>query len=146
MTVVREQKAIFNVAAGTLAGTLKVVLHSNRIYQNVEVSPDGYEFTVKVTPNLLISPARMTMQIVPEGAQTLLIVRVTSQWFILADPSNIYNRAIVNLLAAVRQEGSHGLLRASSAPDMISETLLRPASGSSSSAEELLRATDKAGE
>lgn len=145
MTVVREQQAIFNVAAETLAGTLKVVLHSNRIYQNVEVGPDGREFSVTLTPNFLLLPTRMTVQIVPEGMQTLLMVRTTSQWFIIGDIGNMYNQYIVDLFAAVRQEGSHGLLRASSAPDAISETLLRPAEGSSTAADELLRATEKQG-
>lgn len=104
MTVVREQQAIFNVAAETLAGTLKVVLHSNRIYQNVEVGPDGREFSVTLTPNFLLLPTRMTVQIVPEGMQTLLMVRTTSQWFIIGDIGNMYNQYIVDLFAAVRQE------------------------------------------
>ena len=107
MTVHRDDMGTFNTSKDRLIEHTRDILNRNPVYRNTTEEQSGAVFitTVKpvVKPDWLLLGTKMIVQL--DGTETTSTAKVStvSQWFIMGDVLNYYNRYMSEFLAALRE-------------------------------------------
>lgn len=108
MTLLRENAEIFNVTAEEIASIIHSTLEEGQpSYKYTAIErEDKLAVWAVIKPNLwpLILSTKLTIQVLPEGSQSKVVVQTRSQWFILADVFGLYDGYIADFLRELRQE------------------------------------------
>jgi hypothetical protein len=104
MTVRRHSHDYFDAAPSAVASAVRTVLSSRPPYVKTSETEKGAMFKTNVKPSCLLLGTDMTIQLQPSSGGTQIIAKTQSQFFILGDIFNCYNRYIENFLRDLRTE------------------------------------------
>jgi len=108
MTVKRQQKEEFHTPVELVINATQAVLAeggSSYRYDKPVFDRDNKCFKAVIMPSLwpLLLSTKISITVIPEKTATAVIVETCSQWFILGDISNFYNRYVADFLSALNQ-------------------------------------------
>ncbi|MHB8637879.1 MAG: hypothetical protein ACYC96_15560 [Fimbriimonadaceae bacterium] len=109
MTVYRDSDDQFQASPAEVAAAARVILAHSPYYRHLRELVPGARFEALVKPGWsplywLILSTPMVVQLAPVGGGTKVHVETKSQWFILGDVFNYYNRYIATFLRELRAE------------------------------------------
>lgn len=98
MTVVRHFDGLFDAPLATVANGVRTVLGKKPPYRTtIEVTKDTL-FKTNVKPCWWLMGTNMTIKLQPSSDRTQVVVETRSQWFIIGDIFDYYNRYIRDFL------------------------------------------------
>ena len=104
MTVRRHSDDYFDAAVPAVARAVRIVLAQRPPYiQTNELEKDAV-FMTNVKPSLWLLGTNMTIHLQPSSGGTQVVAKTQSQWFILGDIFNYYDRYIRDFLRDLRSE------------------------------------------
>ena len=104
MTVRRHSENFFRIAPPAVASAIRTVLSRRPPYnRTAEIAKDTL-FKVNVRPSWFMLGTTMTVQLSPEHDGTRVITDIKSQFYILGDIFDFYNRYIHEFLGDLRSE------------------------------------------
>ncbi len=104
MTVRRHSENFFRIAPPAVANAIRTVLARRPPYnRTAEIAKDTL-FKVNVKPSWFLLGTTMTVQLHPEDDGTRVITDIKSQFYIMGDIYNFYNRYIYEFLHDLRSE------------------------------------------
>jgi len=104
MTVRRHSDDYFEAAPPAVAGAVRIVLARRPPYIQTSELEKDVVFKTNVKPSWWLLGTDMTIQLQPSSGGTQVVAKTQSQWFILGDIFNYYNRYIRDFLRDLRSE------------------------------------------
>jgi hypothetical protein len=104
MSVRRQKDDYFNAPQQIVADAVRVVLSRCPQYVSTTETKKDSIFDTNVRPSWWLLGTDMTIELQSSSSGTLLIARTTSQWFIMGDVFNYYNRYLRDLFGNVKAE------------------------------------------
>jgi hypothetical protein len=96
MAVQRHDETEVDAPASLVAQAVRAVLHQSPPYHRT--NEQGTRFVTSVRPHWWLLGTAMTVDLQPSGTTTRVSVTTCSQWFIVGDVFNFYNRYIHDFL------------------------------------------------
>jgi hypothetical protein len=104
MTVRRRSDDYFDAAPSVVASAVRMVLSRHPPFvQTIETEHDAV-FKTNVKPKWWLLGTVMTVHLQPSAGGTEVVVKTKSQFFILGDVFNFYNRYVRDFLRDLRIE------------------------------------------
>jgi hypothetical protein len=106
MTVTRKASELLNIPTMEICDHIKKVLSEKQrfySYINIIENDDGFDTTVKPILWPFFLSTKMNITFADYNEKTEVIVSTQSQWFILGDGFNAYNRYIKTFLDGLRK-------------------------------------------
>lgn len=104
MTVRRHSDDYFDAAPTAVASAVRAVLARRPPYVQMSETERDAAFRTNVKPSWWLLGTDMTIQLLPSSGGTQVVAKTESQWFILGDVFNFYNRYIRDFLRDLRTE------------------------------------------
>ena len=104
MTVRRHSDDFFDAAPPAVASAARTVLARRPPYVHTTETEKDAVFKAHVKPRWWLLATEMTVQLQASSGGTQVVVKTESQWFIMGDIFNYYNRYIRDFLRDLRTE------------------------------------------
>lgn len=104
MPVRRQQDDCFDATPLDVAAAVRVVLSQRPPYVHMTETQSDTSFIANVKPSWWLLGTDLTIDLHPSPAGTQVVAKTTSQWFILGDVFNYYNRYLSDFFRDVRAE------------------------------------------
>lgn len=103
MTIRREDYQYIDSAPVQVASIVRQVLERPP-YTHTREQEQDVQFKTKIKPNWLYLPTEMTVQLHPSSGRTRIVAEIKSQWWIMGDVYEVYNRYLREFLREVELE------------------------------------------
>ncbi len=104
MSVRRQKDDCFDATPPAVAAALRVVLSRRPPYSHTTETQRDTTFKTNVKPSWWLLGTDMTIELQPSPTGTQVVAKTASQWFILGDAFDYYNRYLRDLFRDVRAE------------------------------------------
>ena len=104
MSVRRQKDDYFDAPQHIIADAVRIVLSRCSHYVGTTETKKNSIFDTNVRPSWWLLGTDMTIELQSSSSGTVLIARTTSQWFIMGDVFNYYNRYLHDFFGDVKAE------------------------------------------
>ncbi len=106
MTVRRHSDDYFDAAPTAVAGAVRTVLARRPPYIQASETEQDTAFKTNVKPSWWLLGTDMTIELQPSSGGTQVVAKTKSQWFIMGDVFNFYNRYIRELRTELERQSA----------------------------------------
>lgn len=104
MPVHRQQTDHLDAQPPAVAAAVRIVLSRRPPYDHATELKRDAIFKANVKPSRWLLGTDMTIELQPSPAGTQVVAKTASQWFIIGDVFDYYNRYLLDFFTAVRAE------------------------------------------
>ena len=104
MSVRRQKHDCFDATPPAVAAAVRVVLSRRPPYIHATETQRDTRFKTNVKPSWWLLGTDMTIELQPSPTGTQVVAKTASQWFILGDVFDFYNRYLCDFFRDVKWE------------------------------------------
>ena len=104
MPVRRQKDRNYSAPQQEVAAAIRAVLSGRPPYFTTKEIDGDTIFSTSIKPSFWLLPTAMSAELKSHSSGTKVVAKTISQWFILGDVFNYYNRYLRDFLEAVEEE------------------------------------------